>query len=121
MIRADRWAAARAVFAAAFFVTAFSPMAMAQAVAVAEVDGYVSDPSGQAIVGAQVRMVEVNRQQVHSTITNETGRYALPNLPVGPYRLEVASPGFKTFVQTGIELQVANNVEIPVTMQIGAV
>src|SRR5437763_7374237 len=121
MIRADRCNVATRVLAAAMLITAFSPLAMSQAVAVAEVDGHVTDPSGQAVVGAHVRMVEVSRQQVHSTVTNDTGRYALPNLPTGPYRLEVSSPGFKTFIQTGIELQVANNIDIPVTLQIGAV
>jgi len=100
---------------------AITPMALAQQVAVAEVDGHVSDPSGQMIVNAQVRMIEVDRGQVHTTTTDVTGRYSLPNLPVGSYRLEVTAPGFKTYVQTGIELQVAHNIEVPVVLQIGAV
>jgi hypothetical protein len=100
---------------------AMTPMALAQQVAVAEVDGHVSDPSGQMIVNAQVRMIEVDRGQVHTITTDVTGRYSLPNLPVGSYRLEVTAPGFKTYVQTGIELQVAHNIEVPVVLQIGAV
>ena len=46
--------------------------------------------------------------------TDVTGRYALPNLPIGNYQLEVSSPGFKTYVQKGIELEVASNRSIPV-------
>ena len=110
------------VLVAALLAFLAAPTAvMAQQVAVAEVDGHVTDPSGQAIVNAQVKMIETERGQVHNTVSDSTGRYALPNLPVGPYRLEVSSPGFKTYVQTGIELQVAHNVDIPVVMQIGAV
>ena len=30
----------------------------------------------------------------------------MPNLPTGPYRLEVSLQGFRTYVQTGIVLQV---------------
>jgi hypothetical protein len=90
-------------------------------VAIAEIDGYVTDPSGQAIVGAQVKATEVDKGQVRDTVTESTGRYALPDLPVGNYKLEVSSPGFKTYVQTGIILQVASNVTLNVTMQIGAV
>src|SRR5262249_49775380 len=52
---------------------------------------------------------------------DSTGRYALTNLPIGNYMLEVSSSGFKTYVQRGIILQVANNIDIPVTLQIGAV
>jgi hypothetical protein len=102
-------------------IVALAPNARAQAVAVAEVDGYVTDPSGQTIVGAQVKMIEVDKQQVHVTSTDATGRYALPNLPVGDYKLEVSVSGFKTYVQTGITLQVATNIVVNVAMQIGSV
>src|SRR6185437_14969863 len=102
-----------------FFAISFT--AYSQNIAVAEVDGHVIDPSGQSIAGAQVKMIETARDTVHSTVTDATGRYSLPNLPIGPYRLEVTAQGFKTFIQTGIELEVAHNIEIPVTMSIGAV
>ena len=98
-----------------------APAAMAQQVAVAEIDGYVTDPSGQSIAGAQVKATEVGKGQVHSAATDITGRYSLPNLSVGNYRLEVSAPGFKAYVQKGIELQVATNPHINVQMQIGAV
>jgi hypothetical protein len=93
----------------------------AQAVTGAEVQGYVNDPAGQAVVGAQVNMIEVGRDLPHTTVTDSIGHYALPNLPVGSYRLEVAANGFTKYVQNGITLEVANNVTIPVTMQIGSV
>jgi Carboxypeptidase regulatory-like domain len=53
-------------------------------------------------------------------VSDESG-YTLPNLPVGPYRLDVRAPGFKNYTQSGIVLQVNNNVQINVTMQIGSV
>jgi Carboxypeptidase regulatory-like domain/TonB-dependent Receptor Plug Domain len=121
VIHGDRLIRLAAVLLAAILLLTLAPSAHAQAVAVAEVDGHVMDPSGQAIVGAMVKMTEVDKQQVRTTSTDVTGRFALPNLPVGAYRLEVTSSGFKAYVQTGIILQVASNTEIPVTLQIGAV
>ncbi len=110
------------VFAAALaMICCFTIPAHAQNIAVSEVDGHITDPSGQAIAGAQVKMIETARGTVHVTSTDETGRYFLPNLPVGPYRLEVSAPGFKTYGQTGIVLEVAHNIDIPVKMEIGAV
>jgi hypothetical protein len=106
---------------AAILFNLIAPSAHGQAVAVAEVDGHVTDPSGQAIVGASVRMVETDKHQTRATTTDTTGRYAMPNLPVGSYLLEVNAPGFKAYVQNGIVLQVATNIEIPVVLQIGAV
>src|SRR5271157_3493914 len=120
MIRGDRNLAAALVGAVLMFCAA-TPQAKAQAVAVAEVDGHVADPSGQAIVGATVKMTQTDKHVVRTATTDATGRYSMPNLAIGPYRLEVSSPGFKEYVQTGIELQVASNVDIPVVMTIGAV
>jgi hypothetical protein len=97
------------------------PRANAQAVAVAEVDGHISDQSGQSVAGATVKMTEVDKDQVHNTVSNSEGNYSLPNLPVGAYKLEVTAPGFKTYTQTGIVLQVAANVKADVVMQVGAV
>src|SRR5437016_5177406 len=95
--------------------------ARAQAVAIAEISGTVSDPSGSPIPRAAVRMTETEKQTVHSTLTDASGRYVLPNLPVGPYKLGIQASGFKDYVQSGIVLQVGNNIAINVTMQVGSV
>jgi hypothetical protein len=95
--------------------------AFPQAVAVAEVHGTVVDSTGAAIPGAQVSMTETGKGVTRTTVTDETGHYSLPNLPVGPYRLEVHLAGFKDYIQTGIVLVVNNNIQLNVTMQVGAV
>lgn len=102
-------------------LTILIPQAYAQAVAVVQVSGYVTDPSGLSIVGAQVRIISTDTNQVHAAVSDVAGRYALPNLPVGNYRLEVAAGGFKSFIQTGIVLQVASNPQINIAMQVGAI
>jgi hypothetical protein len=93
----------------------------AQTVAVAGVSGTVTDPSGSAIAGATVSMTETDKQLVRAVQTDATGHYALLELPVGPYRLEVKVNGFKDYVESGLELQVDNNIQINVSMQVGSV
>jgi hypothetical protein len=66
-------------------------------------------------------MTETDKQSVHTAVTNPQGQYVLPSLPVGPYQLEVQANGFKNYVQSGIVLQVNNNVQINVTMQVGSI
>jgi len=95
--------------------------AHAQAVAIAQVSGSVTDQSGSAIPNAQVRMLETDKQSLHTTVTDAQGQYVLPGLPIGPYRLEVQASGFKDYLQSGIVLQVNNNVQINVTMQVGSI
>ncbi|MEO7143685.1 MAG: TonB-dependent receptor [Bryobacteraceae bacterium] len=98
-----------------------TPRVNAQAVAVAEVDGVVTDSTAKVMVGANVTIIETDKHTLRNTVTDSTGRYFLPNLPVGPYRLEVRSPGFKDYVRSGLVLQVGSNIQINVTMQVGAV
>ena len=50
--------------------------------------------------------------------TNETGSYVLPNLPIGPYKLEATLGGFRTFSQTGIVLQVGANPEVNISLEV---
>jgi hypothetical protein len=45
----------------------------------------------------------------------------LPNLALGPYRLEAALPGFRTYAQTGIVLQVNSSTVVNVTLEVGQV
>jgi hypothetical protein len=92
----------------------------AQSTSVAQVSGTVTDSSGAAIVAAQVSMTAIDKDLVHTVATDSTGSYTLPNLPVGPYRLEVKAPGFKDYIQSGIELAVNNNIQVNVAMQVGA-
>jgi hypothetical protein len=54
-------------------------------------------------------------------VTNERGSYVLTNLPIGPYRLEAALPGFRTFAHTGIVLQVGSNPVINISLEVGQV
>src|SRR5467141_243140 len=87
----------------------------------AQINGTVRDQSGAVLPGVQVTATQTATGLARSAVTDETGSYVLPNLPVGPYKLEAALPGFRTFVQTGIVLQVNGNPEINVVMAVGQV
>ena len=90
-----------------------------QAAGVAQMSGFIRDTSGAALVGARVRITQLERSLERNITSDNLGRYVAPELPVGSYQLEVAADGFKTFSQSGILLQVGNSVEINVTMQLG--
>jgi hypothetical protein len=114
----------RKVILASFFAIAgalFAPMAHGQAVAVAEVDGTVSDTSGKAMVNVQVTMIQADTRAPHGTVTDATGHFAIGNLPPGPYILDAKAAGFKDYRQTGIVLQVGQTIAINVALTIGSV
>src|SRR5438132_14380155 len=89
--------------------------------ATAEISGTVRDQTGAVLPGVEVMATHVDTGIVRTTVSNETGSYVLSSLPVGPYRLEAALPGFRTFVQRGIVLQVNSNPVINPTMEVGQV
>src|SRR5438876_2975324 len=89
--------------------------------ATAQISGVVRDQSGAVLPGVGVTATQTETGINRTTVTNETGSYVLPNLPLGPYRLEAALPGFRNFVQSGIILQVNSNPTINVVLQVGQV
>jgi hypothetical protein len=106
---------------AAFILFIPQTAAFAQAVANATIHGEVTDATGAAVPNVQVKATQTATGQATSTTSGTDGSYVLPNLPIGPYKLEVTAPSFRTYVQSGISLQVGNNVQINVALQVGAV
>src|ERR1051325_3462951 len=93
----------------------------AWAQATAEITGIVRDQSGAVLPGVEVTVTQTDTGIARTGITNETGSYVLPNLAPGPYRFEAALPGFRTFVQTGIVLQVNSNPVLNPVLEVGQV
>src|SRR5690348_13640230 len=89
--------------------------------ATAQISGAVQDQSGAVLPGVEITATQTETGATRMTVTNESGSYSLPNLPLGPYKLEAGLPGFRTFVQTGIVLQVGANPTINVVLQVGQV
>ena len=94
---------------------------VAQSVASAQIQGVVSDSSGAAVPKSKIKVIQTSTQFEKTTESRQDGTYVLPDLPIGPYRIEVSAGGFKTFVQSGIELEVGNRLSVPVTLQVGSV
>jgi hypothetical protein len=89
--------------------------------ATSQIQGVVQDATGAAIPGAEVKATQTDTGVVRTVITSSEGTYVLPNVPIGPYRLEVSKAGFAAFEQTGIVLQVATNPTVDVQLKVGAV
>src|SRR5262245_15822378 len=95
--------------------------AMVWAQATAQISGTAKDQSGAVLPGVEVTVTQTETGVTRATVTNETGLYVLSNLPIGPYRLEAGLPGFRTFVQTGIVLQVNSSPAINLVLEVGQV
>src|SRR5262249_15448291 len=81
----------------------------------------VKDQSGAVLPAVEVSAIQTDTGIMRSTVSNESGFFVLPDLLVGPYRLEAALPGFPAYVQTRIVLQVNASVVLNVTLNVGQV
>ena len=85
------------------------------------ISGLVLDPSGRAILGAEVLIVNDGTGVRYPGTTNGEGIYAIPSLPPGPYRIQVSKIGFKTLIKPDVVLNVQSAVAINFTLPVGAV
>ena len=92
-----------------------------QALATSQVSGAITDQTGASVPNAQIKMTATETGQVHTVKSNSAGSYIIPDLPSGPYRLEVEMAGFSTYVQTGIVLEVGTNPQINVKLAVGTI
>ena len=95
--------------------------ATAWAQATSQISGRITDASGAAIPGANVKVTQTATGAVRKVTSGPDGSYVLSNLPLGPYLVEVTKEGFSKFVQTGIVLQVDTNPTVDVALKVGAV
>jgi outer membrane receptor protein involved in Fe transport len=81
--------------------------------------GRAADSTGAVLANVKVTLVNEATGVSQETLTNSTGDYGLPQVPVGTYRLEFDLAGFKKNVQHGITVDLNQVLTINMIMQIG--
>jgi hypothetical protein len=91
--------------------------ALAQGGGNAALTGTVADPTGAAVVGAKVTLIQVGTEVRRTAVSNSNGQFYIPSLPPANYRLSVEASGFKTYVQNMTLLaDQSGNVQIPLQL-----
>ncbi len=109
------------LFCAVLVVLVASTSMRGQSVSTSQVSGTIRDTSGSVVPAARVQLTQTSTGLMRSATSDPDGSYLVPNLPIGPYRLQVTKDGFRTYVQNGIVLQVSSNPLLNVTLEVGAV
>ena len=77
--------------------------------------GSVTDPSGLAIVGAAVTLVNTATGGQRSTQTTGAGDFVFSGVDPGPYSVAVTSKGFKKAERTSLNLTASETLSVGVT------
>src|SRR5881628_1085335 len=102
-----------------FLVAAFSTSAHAQFDS-GQISGFVRDAQQGALPGAAVTMTNERTGSKRTAITNSTGFYVIPDVPVGSYAIAIELQGFKKFAQPGIRLSAASQIAVDAELHLGS-
>jgi hypothetical protein len=97
-----------------------APRASGQAV-FGSIIGTVTDPQGNAVVGAKVTVTSNTKSFTYDTTTNESGNYAVTHLIPDTYKVHIESPGFKTYDVPTVSVSADTSSSVDAAMQVGAV
>lgn len=83
--------------------------------------GTVRDANGAAVVGATVSINDSTKGNitVRTVVTNSTGEFNAPNLPVSTYQIVVEAANFKKIVKNDVKLNLGERREVPITLEAG--
>lgn len=82
-------------------------------------NGTILDPSGAAVVGAAVKILNPATGVEFSAVTTEAGVYRMPSLSPGTYRISVTAPGSKGAVRNNVVLAVAQTLTVDFRLEVG--
>jgi hypothetical protein len=108
-----------AIVCASLLLAFSSVPAWAQA-ATGTIAGVVADPSGAAVVNAEVAIIDPSTNSSLNTKTNEVGRYIFANVSPGTYDLTVVATGFTQSKIAAQKVDVGESLTLNVTLQVGA-
>ena len=100
---------------------AYGSPGVPQCSASASLSGVITDPSGAVVVGAAVRLTNIDTNVTQATQTNVAGLYAFESIPPGLYNLSTKHAGFKETVRVDLVLHVGDAVSQNLALEVGAV
>ena len=82
--------------------------------------GNVTDETGLAVPGANVKVTHTETNQIREGVTNATGGYNFPNIPTGTYQVDVTLTGFQSATSRNISVTQNSQVRVDVRLTVGA-
>ncbi len=90
-----------------------------QAVGTASISGRITDASNAAVPAATVVVKNTETSATQATVSDDQGRYTVPDLAIGSYEIQASKAGFSTTVRSGITLSVGAAPVIDFQLKIG--
>lgn len=83
--------------------------------------GYVADSTRARVSSAVVQAMDLAHGTVRQALSQDDGRFQIPGLDNGRYRITVSAKGFTSFQSPEIEVQTGRQANLSVTLQLAGV
>ncbi|HUV70686.1 MAG TPA: TonB-dependent receptor [Terracidiphilus sp.] len=107
----------RALFG--LLVAAFAATGAFAQLSTASLSGTIADPTGAVVPGASITLTQTETNFTRKSVSKNDGSYHEEFLPIGPYKVTVSAPGFKSLTRSGVVLSVMQNATLDLTLQLG--
>lgn len=84
-----------------------------------QIAGNVLDPSGAAIPNAAIIAKGEETGTTFNAVSTSVGSYRFPSIPLGHYTVTTTAPGFKSTVNTGVEVRVGTVTSLDISLSAG--
>ncbi len=85
------------------------------------VNGMVTDPTGGAVLGAEIRATNEATGLSYVTASSNAGEFSFQDLPLGNYTIVVSSPGFQTVKIGAVRVSAGAIYTLPVKLDVAEV
>ncbi|HEX3437396.1 MAG TPA: carboxypeptidase regulatory-like domain-containing protein [Pseudacidobacterium sp.] len=110
----------RLALAVLVIIVCFASLSARAQLTTATILGTITDPSGSVVPGAQVTAMNVDTKFTRTVSADASGNYRLEFLPIGKYELKVEAPGFKSYSQFNITLNLNDQLRNDVVLAMGS-
>ena len=83
------------------------------------IGGRVLDSAGSAIPNAEISATHIETGAERKVQADANGAYLLPSLRIGQYQLSASHAGFKKVSRSGLELHIADHLDIDIPLPVG--
>ena len=102
-----------------WFCFMFGSCAVSAQLGTGTVNGAIVDASGAVVLNASITLINVGTNATRVVPFSSSGRYSLPELPIGRYRMIATASGFDTVTRENIDVSVGAQLTVDFRLNVG--
>src|SRR5262249_46522428 len=109
------------IFSAGVVVLFVSTLTAQSQLGTGAISGTIQDPSGAVIPGARITITQNETGLTREVFSAEAGKFLVPVLPTGTYRVQVVKQGFGTMNRDAVVVNVGGTADLILILSLGDV